>query len=333
MDLYDNKKVGIEFLGLKDDVLIAHLLKDGKLPLDDPETIKKIKEELLRHNFPNITDRAHLQQLLDDSVNKNKNKNNNNTNENTLENMNNFCNIFLFNKDNPNQYDKAKQASNQVFYDETDSTVPSGSYQYIIGRFATLQKVSGLVNKKALKNPNATESPSAYLFNNLRIRILQLDENDKNRTNWSMVLNDLFLYCANIHDTVISNESFSVRLVYEDDLCKNSLNNQNYDLAKRVCIDTAAKLQYEMDTITLKEIVLLGVVFGLKCYLYQGETSYSKDENNQPTGILTYFFTRHSIDNELYKEVNIPTIEQLYQYKYLKYRTKYLALKNKLINK
>jgi hypothetical protein len=83
------------------------------------------------------------------------------------------------------------------------------------------------------------------------------------------------------------------------------------------------------DAVTLREIIVLGVVFGLRCYLYKDDTSYSKDENNESTNILTYFFTKEQVNDPLYKEVIIPKLMSGgYYKKYIKYKTKYLQLKN-----
>jgi len=69
-------------------------------------------------------------------------------------------------------------------------------------------------------------------------------------------------------------------------------------------------------------------VFGLRCYLYKDDTSYSKDENNKPNNILTYFFTKEQVNDPLYTEVIIPKLMSGgYYKKYIKYKTKYLQLK------
>ncbi len=319
MDLFNGKKFRYTFLGLQDKDLKKHL--KGKLP-DDEATISTIKKQITDSTV--IT--ADSKKILEGLLNKYK--------SNTPDGMSEICQNIQFNDDIPvsKQLKKSPDLATDkpVYFDETDSTIEKESYQFIVGRFSTLTEVSQILNKKS--TGKATEDrPMNYLFTHPRVKILHLEHKVKDNLEWSIGINDLFLYCAKLHTT--DKSKFSVRLVYNKNKCETSLKSGDIKTAQTVCVDSKEVLNTPEDIITFREMVALSHLFGLSCYHYTQKTSYSVDDQNKPTGIETYFFSNiHDVSNPSFKKMDTSVMVEndKYKYKYLKYKNKYIMLKNNL---
>jgi hypothetical protein len=310
-----------DFMSLKKPQLLNSINDKGLLNNND-KTIGLIKSQLNNANL-----KPQTFPIIDPLMKKT---------ENTTESFHKSCQLIQFN----DSILPSSQIDNNVkgvaFGDETDYTLPDNSYQYIVGRVNTLQKIH-----KTLSERNGTG-----LYNNPKIKILDLADGT-NKYNWSITLNDLFLYCAKMYDMQKNtlNEKnktkFAIRLVYDKSTCNNTINktcnfssdscpkyeSSKIAIAQTVCIDTGEALGQTYDTVTIREIGVIGKIFGMSCYKWIGSNpSYSLDKD-----IETYFFSSNEkVDDRNVKKVDINFVEKqsggnIYLIKYLK--LKYLALK------
>jgi len=201
--------------------------------------------------------------------------------------MNEFCEDFQFNGNI--DIKKQKHGNSEIIDTDLfgDNTIPTRGYQYVIGRVNTLQKIS-----ETLK-----------LYDSYNIRILHLDE-EKHTKVWSMFLNDLFLYCSIIYDKHIQSTEkdykFAIRLIYDKKGCNQTKSDKNLIEDKNSkCIATSQELDREHDVVTLHEIIVIGYIFGLKCYKYIGDKlKYSN------TKFETFFFTSKDLNEDLSKNLS-----------------------------
>jgi hypothetical protein len=198
-----------------------------------------------------------------------------------VENVDKLCRNIEFNGDiKTSDYENENISKDNPFGDAYTS-LPE-KYQYVIGRINTLSEISETNN----------------LYKNNRIKILYLDSKHHQK-DWSIFINDLFIYCSIIYDRQIYNEKsnkkvFGIRLIYDKTGCNETRNlDKTYstDSAKK-CIDSKENLETQFDTVTFREIIIICHLFGLKCYKYIGSDYIGYDNNKYET----YFFS--NIDYE-----------------------------------
>lgn len=236
-----------------------------------------------------------------------------------------------------------------VFNDGTNFTIPSNSYQYIIGRIDTLAALNKETN----------------ISNCSRIKFLNLEGN---KLIWSAFVNDLFVYCGIAHGAhlrkqpdhkpfqfpirlILDNRCKDIQLCRDDNACKkhNEEDENIYisyeELKKFVqfCIIPKNISNTPYDPVTFREIIILTKIFGLHAYEWKGDLSKVGDLN-----ISYYFFSFDNISQEtLNKEeangkhfkkvavkfekgVSVQFAGDYYMHQYKKYKTKYLQLKKKM---